>query len=92
MAGERVPCHESEPHAGYFKTRLVYRGAWFAARIWIERETDEDGQLTGDERFLCEIDGEPRDAYEQWQWLAKHPISYTEWRELRAQLRDNYAV
>jgi hypothetical protein len=68
---------------GWFKVRMVRRGPFVPARIWVEREICPlSGELACDERFLCEIDGERRDAEREWVWLSKNPISKAEYDEL----------
>ena len=75
IRGERVPIHEGTPHAGYYLTRLVARGALVPGSIWLEQHVDPDtGELTGDERYRAEILGEEVDPCEAWLWLAKRPI------------------
>lgn len=75
---------------GWFKVRLVRGGPFVGARIWIDREIyPETGELADDERFLCEVDGERRDAFREWVWLAKNPVSkaaYDELTDLRASI------
>lgn len=85
MAGKRPPIHDNDPHMGWFKVRMVSRGPFVPARIWIDRDIClATGELTCDERFCCEIDGERRDAYLEWVWLSKNPISKAEYDELGA--------
>lgn len=73
------------PVVGYYKRRLVRGGPWVAARIWQEGgERDEAGDLLSDERLLCEIDGQPRDALEQWPYLADSRIDHAEYLYLLA--------
>ena len=80
--GDPVAIHEDEPQAGFFKTRLAYRGVFWPARIWIVSPIDDDGELVAAEWFACEVAGEPRDAEEQWVWLAKRPVPISEYRQL----------
>lgn len=76
MAGDRPPIHEGQPQCGFFKTKQVKDGPFVPARIWIDRDIDpETGELTRDERFACEVDGERCSAYSRWTWLAGNPIS-----------------
>jgi len=89
LAGLNPPIHEDEPHCGYFKTRRAYRGPFYPASIFLIGETDpETGELTSDERFACEINGRRFDAYEQWQWLAKHPVPLKTYHELQQMMRE----
>lgn len=82
IAGDPVSYHLNEIHAGFFKTRLTYRGPWWPARIWIVSEVDADGMLTGEERFACHVAGEAADALEQWPYLAKRPVPLAEYQQL----------
>lgn len=75
IRGERMPIHDSTPHAGWYLARLQARGAYVPGSIWLEQPTDPDtGELIGDEVYRAEILGEPRDADDAWLWLAKRPI------------------
>lgn len=80
--GRNPPFHDGIPECGYFKTRLVRGGPWAPARIWIDRDIDpETGELTADERHLCEIDGMRRDARKAWDGRLI-PISRDEYQAL----------
>lgn len=81
-SGDPVVYHLNDIEPGYYKTRLVLRGVWWPARIWIVSEVDADGYLTGEERFACHVAGEPADALEQWPYLSKRPVTITEYQQL----------
>lgn len=83
LAGAPVPIHEGEPHCGWYKTRLVKGGPFVPASISIVRDVDEHGELTCDERMVCEINGEPRDPRRAWLSVCKRPISRAEYLELK---------
>lgn len=84
VSGERLPTHENEVHCGLFKKRLVARGPWVPASIYIERTVcPETGELLSDEKLRCEINGHPADPFEAWVWLAKHPVDQTEYDDLK---------
>lgn len=92
LAGAELETVHEEPHAGWFKRRLVKKGCWVPARIWLEQETDEAGELIAPERMLCEVDGQRRDPADQWLWLCQEPISEREFNyltRLRAWQRIN---
>lgn len=89
LAGDPVAVHEDEPQAGFFKSRLAYRGPFFPASIWIEGDVCPDtGELLSDERFACEVNGARRDPFEQWQYLAKRPVTRAEYDELKIMARE----
>lgn len=96
MEGRLQAVHEDEPKCGWFKVRMVKGGPFVPASITIEREIDfETGELADDERFVCEVDGEPRDAFKEWTWLAGRPISradYDALSEMRAGVADMAAT
>lgn len=73
-----------EPQAGWFKTKLVKHGPWVPARIWLTSFTDEHGDLIEDEAFWCEVNGSPRDAYWEWHYLCRYPISEDEFHYMLA--------
>ena len=80
LAGDEPERHEGEPQCGWFRARLVKGGPWVAARIWIERDIDENGELAGPEEYRCEVDGERRNPYGMWTYLT--PISRAEYDAL----------
>lgn len=91
MAGENPPVHEDEPHQGYFAVRRFRYGEWVKgpfvpARIWWEPGPidPETGELCGDERLCGEVDGKPINPWRNWTWVAKRPISESEWQWLKA--------
>lgn len=77
LSGSRVVV-TTEPHCGWFKVPLVKGGSMVPARIWCEQPVDEAGDLTAPETMLCEVDGERRDAEDQWPWLCPRPIAFAE--------------
>lgn len=91
LDGRSPPIHEDEPHAGFFAVRKFRYGEWpqspfVPARIWWEPgEIDpETGELLTDERLCAEVDGHPIDPWSKWTWLARRPISESEWLWLKA--------
>ena len=84
LAGLRPPIHDGEPRCGWFKTRLVKGGPFVPAVIRIDRDIDPDtGELLNPERFICEVNGQPRDARDAWASLCKSPISRDEYHDLQ---------
>lgn len=89
----RVPVAEDDPKCGWYRRRLVKGGPWVPGRIWISRDIDYlTGELTSPERFLCEIDGERRDAYREWPALAGNPITQDQYNALCRLRRENPAM
>jgi hypothetical protein len=89
--GQNPPVCEDEPQVGFYAVRKFQYGQWargpmVPARIWIEPgEIDpETGELLSDERLCAEIDGRRVDPWRHWTWIAKRPISQTEWEWLKA--------
>jgi hypothetical protein len=78
--------HEGNPEAGWFRRRLIPKGPWVPARIWIEPpETDaETGEVTAPERMLCEVDGKRVDVFRAWTWLGQNPISEDQFMDMKA--------
>ena len=55
------PSHDWEPPCGWFRTRFVKGGPPVPVRITIDRDIDPaTGELTRDETFIYEIDGQRR--------------------------------
>ena len=77
------PIHEDDPQPGFYKRRLVRGGPWVPAAIWVvEPERDEAGDLMSDEIWCCQVNGISVDVYDQWTWLAGHPITREEYDRL----------
>lgn len=73
---------DTPPQPGWYKRRLVPRGPFVPARIWIERD-ESDGEIVSDDKYGCEVGDEPRDAFEEWLYLCKNPITQEEWSLLK---------
>lgn len=97
MRGEKQPVHESEPHCGWFVRSYSYRGLLYPAMIFMEQPIDEDtGELCGDERLRCvvarpsdswpTVAGHEADPLEEWTYLARMPISKSEYTALMTQI------
>lgn len=89
MAGENPERHETEAHAGWYKTRLIKQGPWVPVRIFVDRDIDPiTGELMDDERLLIEVEGIVKgDPLDRWTWLT--PISRKEYMHLMDyRLRD----
>lgn len=79
-----------DPHAGWFKTRLVKDGPYVPVHIYWEQEICPDtGELLSDEVLKCKVNGQDRDAYEVWTWVCQKPISQGDFNYLVA--RAEYA-
>ncbi len=89
MSREGIP---DEPMPGFFKRRLAKGGVFVPARIWLEQDIGDDGELLGAE-LRCEVNGEPADPFEQWSYVAGNPISQAEHAYLtaRGQWAERYA-
>lgn len=72
-----------EPQCGFFKRKLVKNGPFVPARIWLEQETGEDGELLGSE-LRCEVNGEAADPFEAWSYLCANPITAAEFAYMAA--------
>jgi hypothetical protein len=78
------PPINDEPQCGYYRRRLCKGGAYVPARIWLEQEIGDDGELLGPEILRCEVNGQFADPQQQWSYLAKHPIPIEEYDFMRA--------
>ena len=90
----RIPIQSGDPQCGWYRRRLGGNGSpWVPGRIWIAREIDIlTGELIAPERFLCEVDGERRDAYREWESLAGRPITQAQYDALCRLRRENPAM
>lgn len=85
--GDGMPIHESTPpQPGFYRKRLVARGVFVPVHIWIERDADEDGEPLSDDRYHCEVVGEPCDAFEEWTFVCKNPITREEYEDMMEML------
>lgn len=82
-----------EPRCGWFKRKLAKGGVFVPARIWLEQEIGEDGELLDDPKLLCEVNGQPAEPDDQWSYLAGNPISEAEFKYLtaRGEWAERYA-
>lgn len=83
LAGAREEIREQDPECGWWKMRLVKRGAWVPVRIWLEQEI-ADGELLSPEILKCTVDGQEKDPREVWVWCSQRPIEEHEFRYLTA--------
>lgn len=97
LRGEKLPVHESEPHCGWFVRSYSYRGLLYPCMIFMQREIDEEtGELLSDEVLRCtvtrpgdgwpSITGHEADPLEEWTYLARMPISKSEYHALMTQI------
>jgi hypothetical protein len=83
LFGEKPPLHDdSPPMPGFYKRRLISRGPFVPARIWIEENRDDDGELLEDVRYCCEVNGLICSAWGEWLMVCKYPISRDEWERM----------
>jgi len=82
LKGELLNIYINDPECGYYKTRAWARGPYIPAKIWLEQEIDEHGELATDEILKAEVGEQEWDAHEAWLRIAAKPISLTEWEML----------
>lgn len=83
-----------QPRVGFYKTRLVKDGPWCGVQLFWEWPTDPHTgeQLDRSPTMIALVNGEPRELFDTWVVSAKHPISETEYHELRAQAMNGLNV
>jgi hypothetical protein len=85
IAGEKPPIHTTA-ECGWF----LYKsqdGMVPASIFWESPEIDpETGEILADQELRCEIGGVAADPQEMWLWLAKRPISKSEYEQRLAAL------
>lgn len=97
MRGEKPPVYESEPRCGWYVRSYSYRGLLYPGIIFMEQNVcDETGELLSDERLRClvarpgdgwpTIAGHEADPIEEWTYLARMPISKSEYAILMQQV------
>lgn len=83
LAGRAPPIHFNDPHCGWFRRKLVKGGPKVPAVIWLHQSVDEvTGELCAPSYFCCDVNAEPRDPYEEWEWLCGDPIPKSEFDHL----------
>lgn len=82
IAGFHPPASPSDPQVGYFKRKLVRGGPWVPAAIFWAGPRDDDGNLIGDEKLVCIVNGVARDPVDEWTYLLGQPITEEEYRYL----------
>lgn len=71
--------------SGWFKRRLVKSGPWVPVRIWLYQPI-EDGELVGDAKWQCDMNGQYADAEDQWPWVCQNPITEAEYNYMTANI------
>lgn len=78
----------NNPIPGFYKTKLNGKGVDVPARIYIiPGDRDEFGELTSDDIWRCEVDGEERDPWDQWTWLMGNSLDDD---PVKAEAKYNY--
>lgn len=86
LADHSTPRSDGDPQCGWFKIRRG-GGHWVPVEIYCDREIDENGELTRDEKIKAEVFMEPADAIAIWTHLT--PISRAEFQRLTEYLLAN---
>lgn len=94
LAGERPPIHEGDVQCGWFLFKPARQWveditgghyvtfAPIPARIWMERDIGEAGELLSPEVLRAEIGDQRAEPEAVWLMLCKRPISETEYHEM----------
>lgn len=82
----RPALHEDEPQCGWYRRRLVPKGPFVPARVWVEPgQTDpETDELISPEVMRCEVDGARVPVDRAWTWIARYPISEDQYMAMLA--------
>jgi hypothetical protein len=97
LRGEKQPVFESDPMCGWYVRSYSYRGLLYPGMIFMHQPIDEEtGDLCGDEELRCvvvrpgddwsSIAGHEADPLEEWTYLARMPISKSEYTALMTQI------
>lgn len=71
-----APRHDSDPQCGWYRCKLVTGGPWAAVEIWMQRNTDEAGDLEAPEKLVGSINGNPMTRVDlDRHWLGMDPIT-----------------
>lgn len=66
----------NSPQVGFYKRRLVRGGAFVPVHVWLEEDIDPDtGELVGDSKLCCSVDGREACAEDHWLYICDQAIS-----------------
>lgn len=82
VSGTLSAVEASSPEPGYYRTKLMAGGDQVRVRIWAEREFDDAGDQTEDDRLFCTINGIESDVADVWPWCARTPITVEQYAAL----------
>lgn len=77
---------DGPPQCGFYKRRARRAGQWQPVLIDLQPgDIDpETGELCGDERLICVVQGAHADPFSVWPYCAPNPITEREYCALRA--------
>jgi len=64
-----------DPQPGWFEVRMVKGGPMLPARIWLEADVDDAGDLMDSETLRCQVVYVEHDPMKMWSRLSHRPIS-----------------
>jgi hypothetical protein len=73
VADPATPRHDGLPECGFYRMQHVRGGPYVPVRIFVVREIDDIGELTGPEIMMAEVEGKVRRP--ENLWLRLTPIS-----------------
>jgi len=83
IEGQRPETNLEEIHCGWFRCRMIKRGPWVPAMIWLHREIDLiTRELMADEKYLALLNNARANPLYVWQRACGNPITRAAYDEL----------
>jgi len=87
VADPGTPRHDGLPECGFYRLQHVKGAPYVPVRIFVVREIDDIGELTGPEIIMAEVEGKIRRP--ENLWLRLTPISRDQYDALVGRVKTN---
>jgi hypothetical protein len=87
VADPGTPRHDGLPECGFYRMQHVKGAPYVPVRVFVVREIDDIGELTGPEIIMAEVEGKIRRP--ENLWLRLTPISRDQYDALVGRVKTN---
>jgi hypothetical protein len=87
VADPSTPRHDGLPECGFYRMQHVKGAPYVPVRVFVVREIDDIGELTGPEIIMAEVEGKIRRP--ENLWLRLTPISRDQYDALVGRVKTN---
>jgi hypothetical protein len=87
VADPGTPRHDGLPECGFYRLQHVKGAPYVPVRVFVVREIDDIGELTGPEILMAEVEGKIRRP--ENLWLRLTPISRDQYNALVGRVKTN---